>query len=336
MDNILDIEPLTMDKSGIDKGSMKGEVALVTGGGSNIGLGIARSLAWAGCKVIIADINSEAGCAAEKLINDENEPGTALFVMTDVSDELSMKRMAEKAFRSFAKVDILVNNAMNMKLSNTIMRSAIYEMDQSYAISARGVMLAIKEFVPGMLRRKHGVVTYSSTAFNHPMGPGIYSAGKAAATSMMMSLANELGPADQSGVGVFTFIPAGVGRLNPEKLKEMPPKRPGDAMADMPLEMPGYPGFVPPEDCGAAMVYSIQHAKELHGSGVIIQQALKAMNWDFPKPETVIQEEMERISDFALPLIFSLMGPGFQNLKGPFKSINRSDQPEMPPFPPKK
>ncbi len=330
MDKILDLQPLTMEKSGIEKGTMKGEVAVVTGGASNIGLGIARCLAWAGCKIIICDINPEAGIAAEEAINNENEPGTALFVMADVSREHDIKHMAEAAFRTYGKVDILVNNAMNMKLANTIMRSTIYEMDQSYAISARGVMLAIKEFVPGMIRRKHGVVTYSSTAFNHPMGPSIYTAGKAAATSMMISLANELGPADQSGIGVFTFIPAGVGRFDPSKFKDMPKRQPGDAMANMPMEMPGYPGFIPPEDGGAAMVYSILHAKELHGSGIMIQQAFKAMNWQFPKPETVREEEMERLSDMALMLVFSIMGPGFKNLKGPFNSINRSDQPEMP------
>jgi len=325
MEKILDIQPLTMDKSGIKKGSMKGEVAVVTGGGSNIGLGIARSLAWAGCKVVIADINSETGYAAEEAINSENELGTALFVMTDVSDELSMKRLAENAFRTYDKVDILVNNAMNMRLSNTIMRSTIYEMDQSYTISARGVMLAIKEFVPGMKRRRHGVVTYSATAFNHPMGPSIYCAGKAAATSLMMSLANELGPAEESGIGVFTFIPAGVGRLDPEKLKEMPKPREGDAMADMPMEMPGYPGFIPPEDCGAAMVYSISRAKEIHGSGIIIQQAFKAMNWQFPKPETVPEGDMERLGDRALSLIFAYMGFGFPDQEGPFRSLGRSE-----------
>jgi NAD(P)-dependent dehydrogenase (short-subunit alcohol dehydrogenase family) len=328
MEKILDIKPLMMDKSGLKKDFLKGEVAVVTGGGSNIGLGIARSLAWAGCKVVIADINPETGYAAEEAINSENTPGTALFVMTDVSDELSMKRMAENAFRAYDKVDILVNNAMNMKLSNSIMKSTIHEMDQSYAISARGVMLAIKEFVPAMRRRKHGVVTYSATAFNHPMGPSIYCAGKAAATSLMMSLANELGPAEDSGIGVFTFIPAGVGRLDPEKLKDMPKREPGDAMFDMPLEMPGYPGFIPPEDCGAAMAYSISRAKEIHGSGIIIQQAFKAMDWEFPKPETVREGDFDRLGDKALSLVFAYMGPGFPNQKGPLKSLGRSDSSE--------
>ena len=326
MQNILDIQPLVMEKAGIKKDSMAGEVALVTGGGSNIGLGIARSLAWAGCKVIIADINPETGYAAEKAINNENGTGTALFVMTDVSDELSMKRMAEKAYRAFDKVDILVNNAMNMRLSNTIMRSTIHELDQSFAISACGVMLAVKEFVPAMKRRKHGVVTYSATAFNHPMGPSIYCAGKAAATSLMMSLANELGPADDSGIGVFTFIPAGVGRLDPEKLKDLLPRREDDAMVGMPMEMPGYPGFIPPEDCGAAMVYSILNAKKIHGSGIIIQQAFRAMNWEYPKPETVPEVDMARLTDNGLQLIFAYMGPGFPNQKGPVLPLARSDQ----------
>ncbi|MEJ2068290.1 MAG: SDR family NAD(P)-dependent oxidoreductase, partial [Deltaproteobacteria bacterium] len=85
MENILDTAPLTVDRTGLKKGTLKGEVAVVTGGASNIGLGITRSLAWLGANVVIADVNPETGYATERLIDKENEPGTALFVATDVS-----------------------------------------------------------------------------------------------------------------------------------------------------------------------------------------------------------------------------------------------------------
>lgn len=323
MDNILNVEPLTMDKTGLKKDALKGEVAVVTGGGSNIGLGVARSLAWLGAKVVIVDINPETGYAAEELINSENEPDTALFVTTDVADEISMRTMAEKAFRKFGKVDILINNAMDMSLGAQILKSTVYQLDRQYAISARGTLIGIKLFVPGMQRRRHGVVTYSSTAFRYPVGPSNYCAAKAAASSIMMSLANELGPVEESGVAVFTFIPAGVGRARRE-----PPR--GEPSFDVRFEMPGYEGFIPPEDCGAALAYSITHAKELHGSGIIIQQALRQMDWPFPKPETVRTSDFERINEHALSLIFALMGPGFPDPKVPLNSINYSDTPDTP------
>ena len=321
MDNLLDLAPLTVDRTGLKRDALKGEVAVVTGGASNIGLGIARSLAWLGAKVVIADINPETGYATERLIDTENEPGTALFVATDVSDEISMRTMAEKAFRKFGKVDILVNNAMDMTLAAPVLRSTVHQLDRQYQVSTRGALIGIKLFVPGMQRRRHGVVTYLSTAFRYPIGPSNYCAAKAATTSLMMSLANELGPVEKSGVAVFTFLPTGVGRRKPK----FPP---GEKAFDMVMVMPGYEGLIPPEDCGAAMAYSITRATEIHGSGIMIQQAFRQMNWTFPKPETVPTSDYERINERVLSLMFAYMGPGFPDPVVPLNSINLSDSPE--------
>jgi NAD(P)-dependent dehydrogenase (short-subunit alcohol dehydrogenase family) len=336
MEKILNVGPLSMDKTGLKKDALKGDVAVVTGGASNIGLGTARSLAWLGAKVVIVDINPETGYAAEELINEENGPDSALFVLTDVGDETSMRNMAGKAFRKFGKVDILINNAMDMSLGGQILTSRIYQLDRQYAIAARGTMIGIKLFVPSMQRRKHGVVTYSSTAFRYPVGPSNYCAAKAAATSIMMSLANELGPVEESGVAVFCFIPAGVGGARPEPPKVQPsvwePQRGEPSGGPMGHGMPGYHGMIPPEDCGAALSYSITRAKELHGSGIIIQQALRQMDWPFPNPETVPTSDFERINEMALSLIFSLMGPGFPDPKVELNSINLSEASDVPPF----
>jgi NAD(P)-dependent dehydrogenase (short-subunit alcohol dehydrogenase family) len=323
MDTILDVAPLAMDKSGLKKDAMAGDVAVVTGGGSNIGLGISRSLAWLGVKVVIADINPETGYAAEKVINSENGPDSALFVETDVSNELSMRNMAEKAFRKFEKVDILVNNAMDMRLGAQILKTSVYALDRQYEISTRGALLGIQLFVPGMQRRKHGVVTYMSTAFRYPVGPSNYCAAKAATTSVIMSLANELGPVEDTGISVFTFIPAGIGRM-----REMP--RDHEPSFDLHIEMPGYGTLIPPEDCGAAMAYAISRAPEIHNSGVMIQQVFRQMDWPYPQPETVPTGDFERINEMALSLVFAYMGPGFPDPKVPLYSINRSDNTEFP------
>ena len=202
MDKLLDIGPLKMDKTNLKKDTLVGDVAVITGGAGNVGLGVARSLAWLGAKVVIADLIPEPGKAAEEVINSENEPGTALFVLTDVSDETSMKAMAEKAFESFGKVDILVNNAMAMSLGAPILKSTVHQLDRQYEIAARGTLIGIQLFVPGMQERHHGVVTYMSTAFRYPVGPSNYCAAKAAGTSIMMSLAEELGPVGDTGVAV--------------------------------------------------------------------------------------------------------------------------------------
>ncbi len=318
MDMILDAGPLAMHKTNLKKNTLAGEVAVITGGAGNVGLGTARSLAWLGAKVVIADVTPEPGKAAEELINHENEPGTALFVLTDVSDETSMKAMAEKVNDTFGKVDILVNNAMIMSLGAPILKSTVYQMDRQYEIAARGTLIGIQLFVPGMQERHHGVVTYMSTAFQYPVGPSNYCAAKAAATSIMMSLAAELGPVKDTGIAVFTFIPAGVGF--PRSVAPPPPEI--RRKFKMP-SMPGYEGNIPPEDGGAALSYCITRAAELHGSGIIIGQAFHQMNWSYPKPETVPNTDFQRIDDRVLPLLFACMGPGFPDPKVPLMPINR-------------
>ena len=318
MDTILDVAPLSMDRSGLSRDALAGEVAVVTGGSSNIGLGTARSLAWAGAKVVIAARNPQRGEAAAAYINQENKPGTAIFVPTDISDEAAMKNLAQKAFDAFGKVDILVNNAMDMSLGASILKGSVQQMDQQYGIAVRGTLLGIQQFVPGMQERHHGVVTFLASTFCYPRGPSNYCAIKSATTSMLISLANELGPYKDTGVSVFTFIPSSVSRPHQKP-------HPKEQKFQMAPAMPGYPGPIPPEDCGAALTYSITRAGELHGSGIIIQQAFRQMNWPFPKPETKAVKDWERLSDDFLPIIFAYMGPGFPGDPLPKMPVTRSE-----------
>ncbi len=317
---LLDTAPLSMDKTGLSRNALAGEVAVVTGATSNIGLATARSLAWLGAKIVIAARNPQRGAAAADFINGENRPGTALFVSTDVADEASMQNMAAQALKSFGKVDILVNNAMDMTLAAPILKSTLQQLDRQYAIAVRGALIGIQLFVPGMQARRHGVVTYLSTTFRYPVGPSNYCAIKAATQSMMLSLAAELGPVKETGVSVFTYIPGLVGRFRPRDTN-----LPRAFVA--PPTMPGYPGPYPPEDCGAALAYSIVHAAEIHGSGIIIGQALEQMNWPYPKPETAPKKDFERIREQLEVRMFGYLGPGFAKTRLPRVTINRSAAP---------
>lgn len=316
MDSILDTAPLVMDKTGLTRDALKGEVAVVTGGTSNIGLATARSLAWLGAKVVLAARNPEKGEAAVGCIDDETAPGTALFVPTDIADPDSVSAMAKAAFGKFGKVDILVNNAMDMTLASPILTSTVHQLDRQYEVAMRGALLGVQAFVPGMQERRHGVVTYVSTLFRHPFGPSNYCAVKAGAESMILSLASELGKVEESGVAAFTYIPGLVGRPRPETAN-----RKREFIA--PPKMPGYPGPYPPEDCGAALAYSIVRGADIHGSGIIIGQAFEAMNWDFPVPETAPKNDYDRLDDMFSIRMFGYLGPGFPDPKLPRLPINR-------------
>jgi NAD(P)-dependent dehydrogenase (short-subunit alcohol dehydrogenase family) len=313
----LNIGELELERAGIKSDALKGEVAVVTGGASNIGLGYARSIAAAGGSVVIADLNPEAGAETERLINAENGRDCAVFVKTNITEEADIKNLKEKAYAKFGKVDILVNNAMNMRLNGKILESPISDLDQSYAISGRGVALAIKEFVPDMQARKHGIITYSSTQFHYapPMvGGTIYCAGKAAATSVVMSVANELGAYNDTGISVFCYCPAGVMRFDPSKFPPPPP--PAEGAPEMPkFDFEAFAKMMTtPEQNGAAMVFALTRAPELHGSGVIHNDVFKAMGYPFSDPKPVEipgAPQYRRLTDQELTMVFCYMGAGF-------------------------
>jgi NAD(P)-dependent dehydrogenase (short-subunit alcohol dehydrogenase family) len=212
----------------------------------------------------------------------------------------------------------VVNNAMDMSLEAPILKTSVSQLDRQYEIAVRGALLAIQLFVPGMQARHHGVVTYLSTLFHYPFGPSNYCAVKAATESMMISLAAESGPVKDSGVAVFTYIPGFVRRFRPDDVLHIESFK-------APPAMPGYPGPYPPEDCGAALAYSIVHAAEIHGSGINIQQALNRMDWSFPKPETLPAKDYDRLSDQITVRMFGFIGAGFSGPKRPLTSINRSE-----------
>ncbi len=305
-ETFLNVEPIDLSYVGLTRDCLKGEVAVVTGSASNVGLGYVRAIAWCGGKVVIADLNEEAGKEAERIINLESGPDCAIFVKTNVTLQEDIDNLAAQAFAKFGKVDMLLNNAMNMRLNGPILSSPVSDLEQSFAISGKGVMMAIKAFVPAMLERGYGVVTYSATQFHYcpPMvGGTIYTAGKAAATSLIMSLANEV---KGKGVYVFCLTPAGIGRPD---FSKFPPPKPGEKRPM--LGMPGFDGMIPPEVGGAGMVYSLLHAEQLHGSGILINDALLAMDFPYPHPEKVARMKGRRLTDMELTMTFCYMGKGF-------------------------
>ena len=294
----------SLENTCIPKGCLDGEVAVVTGATSNVGRGYAQALAWAGAKVVVVGRNEQRGGQVVDEINRDNGADSAIFVKADVSVAEDIKNLKKAAFEKYGKVDILINNAMDLSLNGPILGSPIEDLDRSYAISARGVMLAVNEFVPSMLERGHGVVTYSTTQFHYlpPMiGGSIYTAGKAAATSAMMSLANEV---KGKGVNVFCLAPAGVGQVNPDSVKDA-------ASMAAAIKMPGFDGLIPIDAAGAAMVYTILHASELHGTGQLIGNVLIEMGYPFPVPETAIKSPAQYLDDMQLTMALCFMGHGF-------------------------
>src|SRR5581483_1657350 len=136
------------------------QVAIVTGGGSGIGLHYAHGLARERAAVVIAEINAQAAATACGDLSAEG--GRALAAPTDVSDESSVKAMVERAIAEFGRVDILVNNAAiyaavspHRGPHDTI---PVTDWDRMFAVNVRGTWLCCKEVTPYMRKQGYGKI----------------------------------------------------------------------------------------------------------------------------------------------------------------------------------
>ena len=135
------------------KGRLAGKVAIVTGGGSGFGAGIAGAFAAEGAKVIVADVNAGAADAVAKGAGD-----AARAVRADVSLDADVKALAEAALAFGGRVDILVNNAGVGQGPQPLEGVAEAEFDRLFAVNAKSVYLTARHVVPAMKAAKAGVI----------------------------------------------------------------------------------------------------------------------------------------------------------------------------------
>jgi 3-oxoacyl-[acyl-carrier protein] reductase len=172
---------------------LRGQVALVTGGGTGIGRGIARRLAAEGMKVAICGRRSEPLSEAARLI--EAAGAEVLARPCNVSEPEEVAELFGTIAAAFGPVDALVHNAMNMKMVPLAeVAPALWE--ETFATACRGAYLLVKQALPSMLERgRGGIVLISSVGAQRSHLPGLpYDAAKGALDSMTRALALELGP----------------------------------------------------------------------------------------------------------------------------------------------
>jgi NAD(P)-dependent dehydrogenase (short-subunit alcohol dehydrogenase family) len=184
-----------------DTKTLKGQVALVTGAGSGIGFEAARSVAWLGATVIIAEIDRKIGRQAAADINREMGREAAFFIATDLGNVRSVNRMIRRVLKVFGKVDIIINNAAVTPLG-AVADSKIREWDVSYRVNLRGPVLLARALLPGMLERNKGIIVCVSSVGEAYMGA--YESLKAAQLHLARTLEAEL---EGTGVLVFSIGP---------------------------------------------------------------------------------------------------------------------------------
>jgi NAD(P)-dependent dehydrogenase (short-subunit alcohol dehydrogenase family) len=170
-------------------GRLEGNVAVITGGASGIGEATVRLFAGEGARVVIADIQDEAG---ERLASALG--GSAVYQRTDVAREDDIRAAIQRATKEFGRLDCIFNNAGIGGAVGPIEDIPIDEYDRTMDVLLRSVFLGIKHAAPVMKSQGSGSIisTASIAGLRAGEGPHVYSAAKAAVIHLTRSAALEL------------------------------------------------------------------------------------------------------------------------------------------------
>lgn len=168
------------------------KVAVVTGAAQGIGEAYARALAAEGAKVVVADLNAEAGEQVAKQV--EADGGTAMFVRTDVSSHESAAAMVEAVTAAYGGIDLLVNNAaIYGEMAFDLLISVDWDYYKKFmSVNMDGALVMTRAVYPSMQQRGGGaIVNQSSTAAY--LYSGFYGLAKVGVNGLTQQLAHELG-----------------------------------------------------------------------------------------------------------------------------------------------
>ena len=173
---------------------LKGQVAMITGAGRNIGKAMAKLFAAEGARIAVAEVHEGRGQAVVDEINEAGQE--AMLVLGDVSKSADVKEMVKKVVVRFGAIDILVNNAALTDHAN-IFESAEEEFDKVIAVSLKGPYLVTKYVAEQMRAQGNGgkIVNFGSTSGMVGRHDGIaYAAAKAGVINMTRAMATQLAP----------------------------------------------------------------------------------------------------------------------------------------------
>lgn len=186
---------------------------LVTGGASGLGEACVRLLTQAGAKVVIADLNSDAGIA---LSTEHSHTGlSTLFVKTDVTDEESMRAAARDAVETFGGLHVLINCAGIGVAERVLGKNGPHDLrsfSKVIQVNLIGTFNAIRLAAAEMTENvpneegERGVIinTASVAAFDGQIGQAAYSASKGGIVGMTLPIAREFA---RFGIRVNTIAP---------------------------------------------------------------------------------------------------------------------------------
>lgn len=191
---------------------INGKVAVVTGGASGIGQAVSRRIAAAGGKVVVFDLNEEAGQAMVAELGSDN----CVFANVNVVDEASAKAGIDAAVAAFGTIHVDVNCAGIGNAAKTLGRDGPFPMDvwsKVIAVNLTGTFNVLRLCAEVMAKNdpvtddgSRGVIinTASVAAYEGQMGQAAYSASKGGIVGMTLPIARDL---SNVGIRVNTIVP---------------------------------------------------------------------------------------------------------------------------------
>lgn len=176
-------------------GRLQNRVAIITGAGDGIGRGIARRFAAEGAKVLIAEINEQAGRAvAADLQRDFG--AEAMSLRTDVCDKAAVLAMVEAAKHAWGTVDILVNNAWGGSSLDRLEKKTDARMTHGMSVGFYGPFWAMQAAFPVMKAQHRGNIINlcSLNGVNAHIGTAEYNCAKEALRTLSRTAAREWAP----------------------------------------------------------------------------------------------------------------------------------------------
>jgi NAD(P)-dependent dehydrogenase (short-subunit alcohol dehydrogenase family) len=221
-----------------------GRTAVVTGGGSGIGLATARRLASEGASVVVADIDAESGAAAASEVD-------GLFVRTDVTSEAGVEALFAAAAETYGSVDVAFNNAgISPPDDDSILTTGLDAWRRVQEVNLTSVYLCCRAAIPHMQRAGRGSIV-NTASFVAVMGAATSQISYTASKGGVLAMSRELGVQfAREGIRVNALCPGPVDTPLLRELFAADPERAQRRLVHIPMGR-----FAKPEEIAATVAF---------------------------------------------------------------------------------
>ncbi|PXY27600.1 3-oxoacyl-ACP reductase [Prauserella muralis] len=223
---------------------LDGRVAVITGGGSGIGLASARRMASEGARVVIGDVDVAAGKAVAEEVGGE-------FVQADVTSEGEVEALFQAAVDRFGSLDVAFNNAgISPPEDDSILDTGLDAWRKVQEVNLTSVYLCCKYAIPHMRRQGRGSII-NTASFVAVMGAATSQISYTASKGGVLSMSRELGVQfAREGIRVNALCPGPVNTPLLQELFAKDPERAQRRLVHVPMGR-----FAEPEEIAAAVAF---------------------------------------------------------------------------------